>query len=617
MMKRKRDDDDLPSTDQFDFEDFDEKEHDGQHHLEDALSFDLRMHPSLVDHGLDDHGGLLLKNDNNIAPIVPWTEDEDIKLAEAIDMFAWGHPPTIDWEKVSEHLETHRTAEQCARRWNNALKYRRPEFRPLPWTKQEDDLLEGAVHQYEGQGIRGGIDWEKVRSHVGEVRTVNQCRGRWNGVLKHRTPIVKNSPWTTEEDNMLIQAVGLNEGHGRRGSINWASVSHHMRGIRTAQQCSHRWNRVLKVRGISANSYPWTDEEDERLRQAASEFYGQGLRGGVDWQKVADRLGGERTPQQYGHRWNRVVKFKGAVNKNTPWSPEEDERLLEAIVLYEGQGLRGAVDWGRVCEFMGEDRTAQQCCHRWSGVLKHRGAMKSTPWCPEEDVRLIQGVNLFYNQGIRGGVSWVRVSEYMQRERSCQQCAHRWNRVLRHRAGSSCLNTAEWNDEDDEKLREAVMVFQGQGLRGGVDWGKVADHLGNLRTPQQFCTRWNRVLKNNQVLKPLVWTEADDLKLTNAVNLFRGLGRGGTVDWSQVSDYVGSGRTREQNCGRWNGVLKHRELKGLTEFAAGEYERGESEQRWVGRNTSGVMHEEPDDGDCAEEDEEDEGVGNNPTLFEL
>ena len=35
------------------------------------------------------------------------------------------------------------------------------------------------------------------------------------------------------------------------------------------------------------------------------------------------------------------------------------------------------------------------------------------------------------------------------------------------------------------------------------------------------------------------------------------------MDWVKVCEYMGGERTREQNCGRWNGVLKHRESKGL------------------------------------------------------
>jgi hypothetical protein len=599
MSKRRREETE-EDMDQFVFEDddFDEKEHEVQEHFHEDLSFQ-EFAPLDMDHAhllipAEKSDGGFLKQDENMTPMAPWTEEEDFKLTEAMD--SWDG----DWEKVSEHLGS-RTAEQCEQRWN--LKYRRTDFKPLPWTKEEDERLKVAVHQYEGQGLRGGVDWEKVRSQVGDFRTACQCRGRWNGILKHRTPLVKNSPWTPEEDKVLIDAVGRCDGHGRRGSVNWIAVSKEMGFLRTAAQCSHRWNRVLKARGISANALPWTDEEDERLREAAVQFYGQGLRGGVDWQKVAEQMGEERTPQQYGHRWNRVVKFKGTSNKNAPWTQDEDERLLEGISEFQGHGLRGAVDWGKVSDFMGGDRSAQQCCHRWSGVLKHAAAIKS-PWTHEEDTRLTEAIAMYQHQGLRGGVSWGKVSEYLNHERSCQQCAHRWNRVLKNRMESNTrLNTSDWSEEEDEKLRDAVTTFQGLGLRGGVDWGKVAESLGNGRTSQQYCTRWNRVLKNNQQVKPLLWTEEDDQKLIEAVHLFRGRGRGGTVDWMKVCDYVGSGRTREQNSGRWNGVLKHREMKNRTEIS----------------NSFHLPHDASLLDDSLHENgggEDHDGIGN-PPLFEL
>lgn len=61
--------------------------------------------------------------------------------------------------------------------------------------------------------------------------------------------------------------------------------------------------------------------------------------------------------------------------------------------------------------------------------------------------------------------------------------------------------------------------------------------------------------------KTVTWSDADDEKLLEAVHLFRGVGRGGSVDWMKVCEYVGNDRTREQYCGRWNGVLKQRESK--------------------------------------------------------
>jgi hypothetical protein len=498
--------------------------------------------------------------------LVPWSEEEDSKLTEAVDLYVLGNPPTVLWDKVSEHLDSIRNPEQCERRWMSYLKYRRPDNSSLPWTKDADDRLEKAVNANRGHGLRGGVNWDKVREELGYHRSNDQYRTRWSALLQRRIPLSKTTPWTQDEDDLLCLSVSRNEGKGRRGSVNWSSVSNQFNGLRTATQCANRWNRTLRNRGTAATAIPWTDDEDERLRQAAAEFFGQGLRGGVDWKKVAERMNFERTVHQYGHRWNRVLKSKGFTPHNVPWSSEEDERLMEGVAMFEGQGLRGAVDWNKVSEYMGGDRSAQQCCHRWSAVLKHKGEGKSAAWNFEEDCRLAEAVKLYANQGIRGGINWMLVSEHLNRERNPQQCSHRWNRVLQHRTSETSMNCSTWSDEEDIQLTEAVALYEGQGLRGGVDWGKVSTHLNHSRTTQQYCTRWNRVLKNKHLTpSSSIWTAEDDHKLTNAVTASMGRGRGGTVDWIRVTDLMGGGRTREQLCGRWNGVLKVRKQRDRSE----------------------------------------------------
>jgi alkylated DNA nucleotide flippase Atl1 len=129
---------------------------------------------------------------------------------------------------------------------------------------------------------------------------------------------------------------------------------------------------------------------------------------------------------------------------------------------------------------------------RWVGVLRHRTeSSRVATWTPDEDARLTEAVHLYEGQGLRGAVHWGRVSQYMNHERTEQQCSHRWNRVLCTR-GHVGSNTA-WTEEEDNRLKEAVLMYEGQGLRGGVDWGRVASTLKGTRTQQQYCTRWNRV----------------------------------------------------------------------------------------------------------------------------
>ncbi len=47
----------------------------------------------------------------------------------------------------------------------------------------------------------------------------------------------------------------------------------------------------------------------------------------------------------------------------------------------------------------------------------------------------------------------------------------------------------------DIKLREAVALYKGQGVRRGVDWGKVSSHMGGTRSYMQCNRRWHDALK--------------------------------------------------------------------------------------------------------------------------
>lgn len=54
------------------------------------------------------------------------------------------------------------------------------------------------------------------------------------------------------------------------------------------------------------------------------------------------------------------------------WTAEEDRALTKAVLLYEGKGSKGSVDWGSVCVYMGGTRSYDQCRSRWSRTLKPR-----------------------------------------------------------------------------------------------------------------------------------------------------------------------------------------------------------------------------------------------------
>ena len=59
---------------------------------------------------------------------------------------------------------------------------------------------------------------------------------------------------------------------------------------------------------------------------------------------------------------------------------------MRGMELYKGQGLKGGVNWVKVSEHMGGTRTHQQCNNRWNGILKPRslGVMITTGWTDAE-----------------------------------------------------------------------------------------------------------------------------------------------------------------------------------------------------------------------------------------
>ena len=63
------------------------------------------------------------------------------------------------------------------------------------FTKDEDDKLKKLVNEY------GDQDWKLIASFFGD-RSRRQCRERWSKFL---SPFLNRSPWTSEEDTLLMQ----------------------------------------------------------------------------------------------------------------------------------------------------------------------------------------------------------------------------------------------------------------------------------------------------------------------------------------------------------------------------------------------------------------------------
>ncbi|RPB17542.1 hypothetical protein P167DRAFT_569286 [Morchella conica CCBAS932] len=119
----------------------------------------------------------------------------------------------------------------------------------------------------------------------------------------------------------------------------------------------------------------WTEAEDATLRDAV-------LKGGdsaCDWHLIASCIPG-RTNKDCRKRWH--YKVAATVNKG-PWEVAEDERLWAAV---QEHGSR----WALVAQVV-KTRNGDQCSKRWYDALDP--SIDHSPWTPEEDARLLEAIN--------------------------------------------------------------------------------------------------------------------------------------------------------------------------------------------------------------------------------
>jgi hypothetical protein len=174
------------------------------------------------------HGALDPSIDRSPGRVGTWTEDEDIKLLDAVHMRGgknWGAIAT---------LVPGRTSSQCHDRWRKVLNPSIERTTGLigKWTEDEDIKLKDAVQ------TRGDKDWVAIAMLV-PGRTNRQCRRKWQDTLDLR---IDRAPgragrWTEDEDIKLLDAVQL---HGK----DWAAITALVPG-RTKKQCSRRWHSAL------------------------------------------------------------------------------------------------------------------------------------------------------------------------------------------------------------------------------------------------------------------------------------------------------------------------------------------------------------------------------------
>ena len=198
---------------------------------------------------------------------------------------------------------TSHTEEDCRKRWENVLKAIATNFKPEDWSENEDNRLTKLVENFDEWDTCNG--WQEISEQMrlaGSPRAPESCRTRWQETLRGPANL---GVWAKNEENFL-----LDFGSQYRIHELVDLLERRFHSIRNEQQVRNKL-RLLEKNGPAftasqENTFDWSRAADRELL----EFNGGKER--VRHKAAADHLNeifGTKiyTPLECERRWERLT----------------------------------------------------------------------------------------------------------------------------------------------------------------------------------------------------------------------------------------------------------------------------------------------------------------------
>ncbi|KAJ4715750.1 MYB transcription factor [Melia azedarach] len=279
----------------------------------------------------------------------PWTPEEDKKLINYILMHG-----IQNWRAIPMLAGIKRCGKSCRLRWTN---YLQPDIIRSPNFSPEEELLIPSLHSALGNR------WSTIASHLpGRNKETKKERAKKMGMLETG---LKKGPWTPEEDKKLINYILMH------GIQNWRAIPM-LAGIkRCGKSCRLRWTNYLQPDIIRSPNF--SPKEELLIPSLHSEL-------GNRWSTIASHLPG-RNKETKKERAKKMGMLETGLKKG-PWTPEEDKKLINYILMH------GIQNWRAIPMLAGIKRCGKSCRLRWTNYLQP-DIIRSPNFSPEEELLIL------------------------------------------------------------------------------------------------------------------------------------------------------------------------------------------------------------------------------------